>query len=294
MWSISGACFLGVYFKVCCQQDLTFFQIQFQVNAATHPRSIRRLSLGEPSPCSASQRRWCLQVLLFVLALISSHEVSAFIPAQGIFESAASPHNDSSNSAVQQGIPALEERARAGEAEAQLNLGVLYMAGRGVKQDYAQALLWLRLAAEQGNPRAQNNVGALYAEGKGVTADYQQARYWYEQAARQGDIRAEINLGTLYCMGLGVPADCQEGAHWVLKAALQGDVTAEETLATLYMRGEGMPHDHISAYVWLTRAARQGDRAASVLLEHLREHMTADERTEAEKRLTIASHVWAH
>lgn len=38
--------------------------------------------------------------------------------------------------------------AEQGIANAQNNLGVMYNAGRGVPQDYAEAVRWYRLAAE--------------------------------------------------------------------------------------------------------------------------------------------------
>ena len=47
-------------------------------------------------------------------------------------------------------LAALRSKANAGDAEAQFNLGVMYRVGRGVPQDYAQAVSWCRKAAEQG------------------------------------------------------------------------------------------------------------------------------------------------
>ena len=47
--------------------------------------------------------------------------------------------------------------AEQGNADAQYNLGVMYYNGRGVRQDYAEAVKWYRQAAEQGYPQAQYN-----------------------------------------------------------------------------------------------------------------------------------------
>ncbi len=47
----------------------------------------------------------------------------------------------------------------------------MYYNGRGVTQDYAQAVKWYRRAAEQGYANAHSNLGALYAKGRGVTQD---------------------------------------------------------------------------------------------------------------------------
>ena len=80
-------------------------------------------------------------------------------------------------------IDALRVRAEAGDAEAQLNLGVMYDTGRGVPQDDAEAVRWYRLAADQGHARAQGNLGVMCGTGEGVPQDYVQAYMWFNLAA---------------------------------------------------------------------------------------------------------------
>ena len=63
------------------------------------------------------------------------------------------------------------------------NLGVMYDIGQGVPQDYAEAVKWYRLAAEQNDAVAQYNLGAMYANGRGVPQDYVQAHMWSNLAA---------------------------------------------------------------------------------------------------------------
>ena len=63
------------------------------------------------------------------------------------------------------------------------NLGVMYDNGKGVPQDYQEAVRWYRLAAEQGDDYAQSNLGVMYATGKGVPQDYVQAHTWINLAA---------------------------------------------------------------------------------------------------------------
>ena len=63
-------------------------------------------------------------------------------------------------------------------AAAQLNLGVMHKKGRGVPQDYAVALKWYRLAAEQGPVEGQGNLGGLYEIGRCVPQDYAVAVKW--------------------------------------------------------------------------------------------------------------------
>ena len=45
---------------------------------------------------------------------------------------------------------------------AQLLLGINYSTGQGVPQDYAEAMRWYRLAADQGHPGGQFLLAANY------------------------------------------------------------------------------------------------------------------------------------
>jgi TPR repeat protein len=45
--------------------------------------------------------------------------------------------------------------------QAETYLAQMYLNGMGVLQDYAEAVKWYRLAAEQGNPNAQFNLGRM-------------------------------------------------------------------------------------------------------------------------------------
>lgn len=67
---------------------------------------------------------------------------------------------------------AFQSLADQGNADAQVDLGLLYYDGKGVPQDFAKAAALFRKAAEQGNARGQTKLGFLYAMGKGVGHDY--------------------------------------------------------------------------------------------------------------------------
>jgi len=62
----------------------------------------------------------------------------------------------------------------------------MYANGWGVPQDFAEAVKWYRLAANQGTAKAQAILGAMYADGQGVPQDYVQAHMWLNLAAAQG------------------------------------------------------------------------------------------------------------
>ncbi|MDP6088531.1 MAG: tetratricopeptide repeat protein, partial [Nitrospinota bacterium] len=116
--------------------------------------------------------------------------------------------------------------ALQGNAFAQYNLGLMYAKGRGVAQDYAQAVTWYRKAALQGNALAQSNLGFMYENGRGVAQDYALAVKWYRKAALQGFARAQSNLGVMYDKGQGVAQDYVQAHMWFNLAASR--VTGEK------------------------------------------------------------------
>ena len=79
----------------------------------------------------------------------------------------------------------------------------MYFNGFGVPQDYAEALRWLRLSAEQGQPIAQSNLGRIYGLGLGVSQDYAEAVKWFHLSAERGDSYGQYMLAVLYAAGQG-------------------------------------------------------------------------------------------
>ncbi|MBL1140584.1 MAG: sel1 repeat family protein [Proteobacteria bacterium] len=66
---------------------------------------------------------------------------------------------------------------------AQYYLGMMYMKGQGVEQDYKLAGKWFRKASEKSIPQAQYKLGNLYYRGKGVPKDYEFAYVWFSVGA---------------------------------------------------------------------------------------------------------------
>jgi TPR repeat protein len=94
-------------------------------------------------------------------------------------------------------VGAYRQAADRGNAKAQTQLGEAYYRGRGVPQDYAQALVWYRKAADQGDVAAQRHIGSAYDNGQGVARDYTQALAWYRKAAAAGNATAQANIVAL-------------------------------------------------------------------------------------------------
>ncbi len=163
-------------------------------------------------------------------------------------------------------VAELHRTADQGDAAAQANLGFLYASGRGVPQDYGEAVRWYRLAADQGNGNAQYNLGFLYANGRGVPQDYGEAVGWYRLAADQGHAFAQGSLGEMYADGRGVPQDYGEAVRWYRLAADQGDAFAQANLGIMYDFGGGVRQDYGEAARWYRLAADQGNAFAQYSL----------------------------
>jgi hypothetical protein len=104
------------------------------------------------------------------------------------------------------------------------------------------------------DPQTQFHLGTLYETGKGVPQDYAQAVLWYRKAAEQNLPLAQLRLGVLYANGVGVPLDKAQAAVWFRKAAEQGNVYAQEMLGSDYLAGEGVQRNYADAYFWFAIA----------------------------------------
>ena len=156
----------------------------------------------------------------------------------------------------------LEQSAAAGDAAAQLALGLRYEQGEGVPRDELKATEWFLKSAKQGNAQAQFYIGALFADGQGVPKDERKAIEWYEKSAQQGMVDAQFNLGVMHASGRGVPKNPWKAVEWYEKAAFQGLTRAQFNLALMYLAGQGVPKDVLRAYAWFVVAAADGDPAA--------------------------------
>ncbi|MGP8092595.1 MAG: tetratricopeptide repeat protein [Candidatus Sulfotelmatobacter sp.] len=77
--------------------------------------------------------------------------------------------------------------AQAGEPMAQTAVGLIYYQGRtrDVPQDYKQAFVWLRKAADAGVYAAQRTVSDMYMLGQGTPQDRELSHFYGEKAAEQ-------------------------------------------------------------------------------------------------------------
>jgi len=138
-------------------------------------------------------------------------------------------------SANQESVETIIEKAKAGDASAQLALGSYCAKGlRGVKQDGPQAVDWLTRAASQNMGAAKLYLGYIYGEGKIVPRDVKKAIYWREDAAKDGTPSDKWALGNAFLYGFMLPKDQQKALFWISAAADGGEAEAVIKLVEIY------------------------------------------------------------
>ena len=107
-----------------------------------------------------------------------------------------------------------------GNAEAQYNLGVLYLEGQGIKANVDQARAWFLKAANQNHVEAQYNLGHMALSGIGVEKNTEKALLWWKRAAEGGYAQAQFNYGRALYLGIEDYSDQHSGLALIRQAAL--------------------------------------------------------------------------
>jgi uncharacterized protein len=204
-----------------------------------------------------------------------------------VLQAGAQVQSPSSNHLAPREIDQLLARAKAGDRDAQLDIGRAYGDGIGVPQSDSLAMKWYRAAAEQGNATAQNNVGLMFRSGRGAEENKLEAIKWYRKAAKQGNPNAMFNLGTVYYNGDGVNVDDIAAYAWFLLAQKVGSMAATdaakrmkeeagrqensafERIGDMYQKGDDLPQNTSEAINWYRKAAENGEARMQIKLVNL-------------------------
>lgn len=141
-----------------------------------------------------------------------------------------------------------------GNPNEQSMLGLRYLYGNGVEQDYKKAVEYYQTAAEQGNTGAQNRLGSCYYHGYGVEQDYFKAIALYKKVVECGSESARENLET--CI--------KNYFEYYEKLVNNGDVDAQYILGQIYegLCGNIKDIDYKEAYKWYQKAQAAGNKEA--------------------------------
>jgi len=105
--------------------------------------------------------------------------------------------------------------------------------------DFAEAYCMMRPLAEEGDADAQYNIGWMYMNGYGLRVNDSLALEWWEKAADQGHSDASFSIGMLYSLGDGeISKDSEAAIDNYLVAAVDGHEDAIAILKSMMLRND--------------------------------------------------------
>ena len=127
---------------------------------------------------------------------------------------------------------------QVGNIEAQTQLAILLLEGRGGEQDQAQALAYLTAATTQQDALAMVYLARCYEQGWAVTEDMPQALALYRQAMALGEAEAYYHMGRLSAQGHGMPRNIEQALIWLEQAQYLGHAKAAQLAVSLQQEYE--------------------------------------------------------
>ena len=169
----------------------------------------------------------------------------------------------------------LEKVAKAGDAQAQYEVGMDYFAGTEIAKNAETAAKWFDMAKSQGHKEATDKFYTFYSK---ILENY----------AKQGESKAQYCVAEAYLNGVEVAQNYPKAANFFNKASLQGhknaktklysfyskelkklakkDVNAQYALGVAYYNGVGTKKDTEEAGEYLSKAMDNGHKKAGELL----------------------------
>ncbi len=165
------------------------------------------------------------------------------------------------------------------DTRAKTNRGLSFLE----KEDFLNALLWFKIAAQEEDSEAQYNLGMMYALGEGVPINHYKALKWLRKARKNGYLEAKKNVLLIQNK---IGCECynnknfSEAIKWFKKANKEGFF--EVNLGRAYYKVGGY-QNLLEAIKWLTKAAASGDTDAELYLERIKSEGVLRDFTEVRK-----------
>lgn len=165
-------------------------------------------------------------------------------------------------------------------------LGQMYDEGKVVPRDLTKAFNYHLDGAMKGSVLSQFSVALAYQVGRGTAINYAKAVQWYRLSADEGFPPAQANLAGILMVGNGeVRAEPIEGFKWYKKAAVSGHERAQMGVAISYYTGLGAPKDYVEAYAWANLAAASGKvERSKELREDIEAKLSPEQIAEGQQR----------
>jgi len=177
-----------------------------------------------------------------------------------------------------------EQEAAKGDAVGAYNFGICLAEGVGVERNDAEALVWLRRAADT-VVNAQYWYGRMVIEGRGTEPNPTLGREWIERAAEAGMLDAQVAFAEILVNGVGGEKDHPKALVLFERAAKAGHVGATFAMGAMLGGGHDVPWDRPAAQRWFQTAAERGHGYAQMMLgRYLARGLAGDVDIEAARR----------
>lgn len=161
-----------------------------------------------------------------------------------------------------QSFTGLKGLADKGDAQAQGCIGFMYLTGKGVAKDPAQAEKYLLdSATKDPSPSALHNLGYFYLV-RDNPQDGDKAFEYFKKAADSGCPASQYQLGLMYLSGKGVPKDTSTAFRYISLAHIGDNEKAATVLGIMLMDGIGTIVNPSRAFKILSEEAKKGDTEA--------------------------------
>ncbi|MDJ1157016.1 tetratricopeptide repeat protein [Chelatococcus sp. SYSU_G07232] len=134
------------------------------------------------------------------------------------------------------------------------------ISGTYVRPNTARAVEMFHYAATYyGDADAQYNLGRLYLDGNGVPKNPRQAARWFNLSAEKGNHQAQALLGHLLVTGQGVPRQSARGLMWLTIARDAADPTKDAWIVELHDKAfaAAKDNDRQAALIYLEQQLKK-------------------------------------
>ena len=118
------------------------------------------------------------------------------------------------------------------------SLGKLFLEGKVMAKNIAQAMHYFETSNEYGNPWASYQLGKLYLQGKEMSKNIEKAIQYLTSSAEVGNPFSQYLLGKTYLLGKDVAKDKEQAIKWLSLSAEQGNEYAKFFLDNIDKFGE--------------------------------------------------------
>lgn len=118
------------------------------------------------------------------------------------------------------------------------------------------------------NPAAYS-LGKLFLEGKVVAKNIAQAIHYFETSNGYGNPWASYQLGKLYLQGKEIPKNLEKAIQYLTRSAEVGNPFSQYLLGKTYLLGKDVLKDKEQAIKWLNLSAEQGNEYAKFFLDNI-------------------------